>query len=138
MKTILIFGTFDFLHSGHLHAFEEAKKLEGKLIVSVASDKAVESIKGKAPIHTEDERLALVQHIDVVDEAFVGDQELGVYSFFSTLMPDVIALGYDQDGLKEDLQKFFQTHGYTTELVTLSIYKDGKTKSSSIKSELGL
>ncbi len=138
MKTVLLFGTFDFLHSGHLHAFEEAKRQGEKLVVSVASDAAVESIKGKAPIHEEDERLLLVQHIDVVDDAFVGDEELGVYSFFSSLMPDVIALGYDQEGLKTDLQRFIEVNNYKTELTTLSMYKDGKTKSSSIKTELGL
>ncbi len=138
MKTVLLFGTFDFLHSGHLHAFEEAKKLGDKLIVSVASDVAVKSIKGKLPIHTQDERLSLVQHLDVVDEAFVGDEELGVYSFFETMKPEIIALGYDQDGLMQDLKRFMNERNYTARIVILSMYKDGNTKSSSIKNELGL
>jgi FAD synthetase len=138
MKTILIFGTFDFLHSGHLHAFQEAKKLGDRLVVSIARDVSVENIKGKTPIHSEEERLRLVQHIDVVDEAFLGDEELGVYSFFSELKPDIIALGYDQDGLKLDLERFIKKHNYKAKIVTLSIYKEGKTKSSSIKKKLGL
>ncbi len=138
MKTVLLFGTFDFLHSGHLHAFQEAKKLGEKLVVSVARDAAVKSIKGKVPIHKEQERLSLVQHIDVVDEAFLGDEELGVYSFFNELKPDIIAVGYDQEGLREDIQKFLKVNNGNANIVMLSIYKDGKTKSSSIKTTLGL
>lgn len=138
MNTVLLFGTFDFLHSGHLYAFEEAKKLGETLIVSIASDVAVEKIKGKKPIHLETERLELVQHIDIVDSAFIGDNELGVYSFFSEVQPDIIAVGYDQKELQTDLQIFLKKHGHKTQLILLPIYKEGKTKSSSIKADLGL
>lgn len=138
MKTVLLFGTFDFLHSGHLHAFQEAKALGDRLVVSIARDKIVEQIKGKAPIHDEAERLGLVQHIEIVDDAFLGDEELGVYSFFSDVKPDVIALGYDQQELKQDIERFLEESGNKATLVTISAYKDGATKSSGIKNELGL
>ena len=138
MKTVLFFGTFDFLHSGHIYAFEQAKKLGERLIVSVASDVAVKIIKGRVPIHSQNERLALVQHVDIVDEAFIGDEELGVYSFFLSVVPDVVALGYDQDMLKADLKQYIEKSNHTTHVVTLPIYRDGKTKSSSIKADLGI
>ena len=138
MKTVLLFGTFDFLHSGHLHAFQEADKLGDRLVVSVARDSAIDKIKGKAPIHSEHERLALVNHIEIVDIAFLGDKELGIYSFFEELQPDIVALGYDQDGLKRDLEIFIKEHEYNSTIVTLSIYKEGEIKSSTIKTKLGL
>lgn len=138
MKTVLLFGTFDFLHSGHLHAFKEAKQLGETLMVSVASDAAVKSIKGQAPIHTQDERLALVRHIDVVDEAFIGDEALGVYTFFKQSIPDVIALGYDQQALQEDIEQFMKENQINAELALLSTYNDGKTKSSTIKTALDI
>ena len=138
MKTVLLFGTFDFLHSGHLHVFMEAKELGDRLFVSVASDAAVQEIKGNAPIHTQQERLSLVQHIDIVDTAFIGDETLGSYSFFAEFVPDVIALGHDQSGLEKNILSFIQKHGYQTKLVSLSRYKDGVTRSSTIKANLGI
>ena len=86
MKTVLLFGTFDFLHSGHIFTFEEAKKLGDVLVVSVARDIAIETIKGKKPLHSEEERLALVNHINIVEDAFLGDEKLGVYSFFESVL----------------------------------------------------
>ncbi|EKD68199.1 MAG: Cytidylyltransferase [uncultured bacterium] len=138
MKKVLSFGTFDFLHSGHIFTFEKARKLGDTLIVSVARDRAIKKIKGKNPLHTEDERLALVRHIDMVDEAFLGDEELGVYSFFKKFVPDIIALGYDQPELKKDVEAFIATNEYHTICITLPPYKNGKTKSSTIKKSLGL
>ena len=121
-----------------MHVFTEAKKLGDRLVVSVASDAAVQEIKGKAPIHTEQERLSLVQHIDIVDTAFIGDEILGAYSFFSEFVPDVIALGHDQATLGEHISSFIQDKGYPTTVVTLSRYSDGNTRSSTIKANLGI
>ncbi|PIR03190.1 MAG: FAD synthase [Candidatus Magasanikbacteria bacterium CG11_big_fil_rev_8_21_14_0_20_43_7] len=138
MNTVLIFGTFDFLHSGHLHAFEEAKKLGDHLIVCVGRDKAVEEIKGTLPIHSEDERLRLVKHVDLVDDAFLGDEAQGIYSFFENIQPDVIALGYDQHDLRDDIEVYMKAHHAHAVLVNLPAYKQGDTKSSTIKHALGL
>ncbi|PIR75282.1 MAG: FAD synthase [Candidatus Magasanikbacteria bacterium CG_4_9_14_0_2_um_filter_42_11] len=138
MKTVLLFGTFDFLHSGHIFTFEEAKKLGDKLVVSVARDSAVEKIKGKKPLHAEEERLALVKHIDIVNDAFLGDEEQSVYSFFSEFVPDVIALGYDQDALKVDIETFLKEHNITATCLTLPAYKPEQMKSSKIKESFGI
>lgn len=138
MKTVLIFGTFDFLHSGHLYALKKAKKLGDTLIVSVTRDSVVKKIKGKAPIHSEKERLELVQNLYIVDKAFLGDSNLGRYSFFKKLKPDYVALGYDQYDLKSDIEKFIKKNGYISSIVILPTYNNGKTKSSNIKQTLGL
>ncbi|PIR76570.1 MAG: FAD synthase [Candidatus Magasanikbacteria bacterium CG10_big_fil_rev_8_21_14_0_10_42_10] len=138
MKTVLLFGTFDFLHSGHIFTFEEAKKLGDILVVSVARDSAVENIKGKKPLHAEEERLALVKHIDIVDDAFLGDEEQSVYSFFAEFVPDVIALGYDQDALKADLETFLKARRIATSYITLPAYKPEQMKSSKIKESFGI
>jgi FAD synthetase len=138
MSTVLLFGTFDFLHSGHLHAFLGAKKHADKLVVCVARDSAVTEIKGTAPIHFEEERLALVQHIDIVDSACLGDTAQGVYSVIGEVNPDVIALGYDQHELKQSLTTFLAERGLSIPLVTLGAYGQGQMKSSTKKASLGL
>jgi len=138
MSTVLLFGTFDFLHSGHLHAFLDARKHADRLVVCVARDSAVTEIKGTAPIHSEEERLALVQHIDIVDSACLGDTAQGVYSAIGEVKPDVIALGYDQHELKQSLTTFLAQHGQSTPPVRLEAYGQGQMKSSTKKASLGL
>jgi len=49
---IMVFGTFDGLHKGHLNFFWQARKLavDSFLVVSIARDKNVIKIKGKSPL----------------------------------------------------------------------------------------
>lgn len=107
----MVFGTFDMLHEGHLDLFRQARALseDVRLIVSVARDSAVARVKGVAARHPEDERLARVRACTLVDEAVLGD-ESGYIAHISAARPDIIALGYDQEGeyvhsLEEDLRK---------------------------------
>ena len=64
MKTVMVFGTFDILHLGHIDLFLQAKKYAEHLIAVVARDERAKKIKGKAPIHSEEERRVLLGHID--------------------------------------------------------------------------
>ena len=60
---IMVFGTFDGLHKGHIHFFNQAKNIvkNSFLIVSIARDKNVLKIKGKLPILNEIDRMNLVE-----------------------------------------------------------------------------
>ena len=62
-------GTFDMFHVGHLNLLYNARNQCDKLIVGVNSDKLVKEYKDKTPIINENERLAIVQAIQYVDEA---------------------------------------------------------------------
>jgi LemA protein len=54
---VLVFGTFDGLHPGHRSVLDAAA-LRGMLHVVVARDTNVERIKGRPPLHDEEERRA--------------------------------------------------------------------------------
>lgn len=41
MKKVLIFGSFDSLHKGHLNLFKQARKHGDKLIAVVARDETI-------------------------------------------------------------------------------------------------
>ena len=45
-KIVMVAGTFDLIHPGHLYLIQEARKL-GKVVVVVGRDKNVERVKGR-------------------------------------------------------------------------------------------
>jgi FAD synthetase len=56
-KVVMAFGTFDILHAGHEHYLNQAKELGDYLIVVVARDQTVRSVKGEAATNSEKVRL---------------------------------------------------------------------------------
>ena len=91
---VLIFGTFDHVHPGHLFVFERATE-RGDVTVVIARDSSVEAIKGKAPDHTEQERQQAVQQALPEAEVILGDPD-DYLEPVRTVQPDLILLGYDQ------------------------------------------
>ncbi len=74
MKVVLVTGGFDPLHSGHIEYFKEAKKLGDKLIVGVNSDAWLTRKKGR-PFMPFEERIALIQEMEIVDKVIGFDDE---------------------------------------------------------------
>ncbi|MFA4830717.1 MAG: adenylyltransferase/cytidyltransferase family protein [Patescibacteria group bacterium] len=132
MKIVMIFGTFDIVHCGHLHMFREAKEYGGKLIAVVGRDANVEKVKGFLPIHNEKERLFLVENIKLVDQAVLGDKT-DVYKVIEKFKPDIIALGYDQKMYVDELAEAITKFGLKTRIVKLKPYHENQYKSSKIK-----
>lgn len=137
MNSILVFGTFDILHAGHIHFLQSAKKLGETLIVVVARDKTVKLLKKKQPVHTEKERAAILRELRCVDQVVLGDPKLNVYAVIKKIKPDVIALGYDQVAFTETLQEKIEEFELNTKIVRLKPYKSGTHKSSKILKRFG-
>ena len=128
----MVFGTFDMLHEGHRNFFTQARALapDPYLIASIARNASVRRVKGKAPHHTEDERKALVDQNELVDEAVLGDAE-GYIAHIHICAPDIIALGYDQEGeYVENLEHDLKTVGLATHVVRLQPFKPDVYKTS--------
>ncbi|OGH64225.1 MAG: hypothetical protein A2821_04000 [Candidatus Magasanikbacteria bacterium RIFCSPHIGHO2_01_FULL_41_23] len=135
MKTVMVFGTFDILHVGHLDFFKQARKLGDYLLVVVARDVNVKKIKQNEAINNEKERLELLQHIDLIDKAIWGDTR-DVYKVIRTYKPDVIALGYDQKEFTDTLKDKMKEFKLSTNVVRLKPYHAENKKSGKIKSIL--
>ena len=60
-KKVLVFGTFDGLHEGHLDLFRQAGELGKYVIAVVARDSTILKNKGKQPKFGEQERLEKVR-----------------------------------------------------------------------------
>ncbi len=79
MKRILVNGTFDIVHPGHLALLNYAKSLGDFLVVAIDSDRRVRELKGASrPINNQNERQLLLENLRAVDQVqiFDSDQEL--------------------------------------------------------------
>jgi FAD synthetase len=132
-KVVLASGVFDLLHLGHVRFLEEAKKAGGnkaKLIVVIAKDSTVEKMKGRKPIMSEDQRQALVQSLRVVDEAVVGFEGLEIGEVIEKIKPDIIALGYDQAGMEQEVNVYLATHKLPITIVRIGKFGENTLDSS--------
>jgi FAD synthetase len=117
---ILASGVFDLVHYGHIRFIEEAKKLGGensRLVVIIARDKTVKRLKGRLPIIPEDQRRAVVESLKPVDEALLGYENLSFEETIAKVKPDIIAVGYDQLSIENDVKAFIKARGLTIEVV---------------------
>jgi rfaE bifunctional protein nucleotidyltransferase chain/domain len=79
MKKVVVNGTFDVLHPGHLALLNYAKSLGDFLIVAIDTDERVKQLKGpQRPINTQDERKLLLENLRAVDQVvlFNSNEEL--------------------------------------------------------------
>ena len=76
MKRIIVNGTFDILHSGHLALLTYARSLGDHLVVAIDSDRRVKELKGVSrPVNTQAERQELLSNLRSVDEVRIFDSD---------------------------------------------------------------
>ncbi len=131
---IMVFGTFDGIHKGHLNFFKQAKKLSKNsfLIVSVARDKNVLKIKGQLPFLKELKRINLIKKYKIADRVILS----GVKNHIPHIIrecPDIIALGYDQKAYVKNLRKDLKNKGVSIKIVRLKPYKEKIYKNNLLK-----
>jgi FAD synthetase len=133
-RIVLASGVFDLLHLEHVRFLEEAKKAGGKnaqLLVIVARDSTVRGTKGRKPVIPENQRLALVESLKVVDEALLGLEDFDIGEVIQTIRPDVIALGYDQEHMAKKVREYIQRKGLTVKVVQVGKFGQDELDSSS-------
>lgn len=127
----MCFGTFDLLHLGHLHYFQEAKKQGDYLIVVIARDQTKQK-QQKDSLFSEKERRQLVQSLKIVDEAVLGN----VGDHLKIIMekrPDVLCLGYDHAISESELAKRLAGHHFFPTIIRCSSYLSRQQKGSILK-----
>lgn len=130
MKKVIVFGTFDIVHPGHLHLLKSAKEYGDYLVVVIARDDTVCMVKHKAPKNTETVRLKQIEELNIADKVRLGCLD-DKYSVLREEMPDIIALGYDQTVFVENLEKSVPPN---TTIVRIGPFKPEIYKSSLLSS----
>jgi D-beta-D-heptose 7-phosphate kinase/D-beta-D-heptose 1-phosphate adenosyltransferase len=77
MTRVIVNGTFDIIHPGHLALLNYAKSLGDSLVVAIDTDERVKELKGPSrPINNQHERKLLLENLKAVDEVyFFGSKE---------------------------------------------------------------
>ncbi|MBI5621970.1 FAD synthase [Candidatus Falkowbacteria bacterium] len=132
MKKVMVAGTFDLLHPGHVHFFKQAKKYGDWLVVVVARDRNVKKIKGHLPKHKERVRLQHVAAVATVNQVLLGGQG-SIFAIIKKVRPQVICLGYDQRITVSQLQQELKRLAMKVKVVRLRPYKAKQYKSSLMK-----
>ncbi len=130
MNTGVVFGVFDGLHDGHRAMLEQARFRVDRLIAVVPNDAVVERLKGHPPSRSWNQRAEELRASGLVDEVVQGDDDEGEYHVLDTVKPDVILLGYDQKGLRKDLERHYALRTTHYALVTLDPHHPDRYKSS--------
>jgi len=130
MKKVIVFGTFDPLHKGHIDFFKQAKKLGDYLTVVLARDENIKKLKKREPRVPQTKRLEALRKANIADQVVLGDLP-GNYSVLEREKPDIIAVGYDQkipQTLKEKLKNYI--------IIRLKPHKPEIYKSSRINAKI--
>lgn len=109
VRRVLVAGTFDVLHPGHLYLLSKAYEL-GLPYVVVSRDANVLRNKGRPPVMSEQDRLTVVSSLKPVYKAVLGDLEDYLKPLVE-IRPDVVLLGPDQPVDEDHLAKELERRG---------------------------
>ena len=96
---IIVNGTFDILHKGHISLLEYAKSLGGILLVCIDSDRRVKELKGeRRPINNQYDRTYMLTALKCVDLVWVFNSDQELINQIKLFQPDIMVKGSDYEG----------------------------------------
>jgi len=110
-KKVIVTGSFDWFHSGHVRFLEEASEY-GDLYVIVGHDKNIGELKGAGhPMFPQDERRYMVGAIRFVKQALIssGHGWLDAEPEIQKIKPDIYLV--NEDGHKEIKREYCESCG---------------------------
>lgn len=97
-KTVITFGTFDVFHIGHLNILQRASALGDRLVVGISSDALNIEKKQRAPVYSQQERMAIVSQIKGVDEVFLEESLEAKAGYLRQYQAQILVMGDDWKG----------------------------------------
>ena len=103
-RTVITFGTFDVFHLGHLRVLERAAAFGDRMVVGVSAAALNERKKGRAPVFSQHERLAIVGALKVVDDVFLEESLEQKRDYIVEHGADVLVMGDDWAGKFDEFE----------------------------------
>jgi D-beta-D-heptose 7-phosphate kinase/D-beta-D-heptose 1-phosphate adenosyltransferase len=100
MTRVVVNGSFDILHLGHLRLLEFARSQpQSYVLVLTDSDRRIRELKGpNRPIHNEYERCSFLFALKAVDRVEIFDSDEELEQLIKEFQPDIMVKGSDYKG----------------------------------------
>jgi rfaE bifunctional protein nucleotidyltransferase chain/domain len=96
MKTVMVNGTFDVLHPGHIALLNTARSYGDYLVVAIDTDQRVRELKGASrPINNQDDRRIMLANLKAVDVVEFFDSTEQLVDLMKLYKPDTYVKGSD-------------------------------------------
>ena len=96
MITVMVNGTFDVLHPGHIALLNSARSYGDHLVVAIDTDRRVKELKGEQrPINCQTDRKVMLSNLKAVDIVEFFDSTADLIKLMELYKPDVYVKGSD-------------------------------------------
>jgi rfaE bifunctional protein nucleotidyltransferase chain/domain len=98
-RRVIVNGTFDILHRGHIEMLNFAKSQGSYLLVAIDSDKSVKSLKGEdRPVNNQEDRKFALDNLKCVDAVWIFEDQEELEHICKIYRPDIMIKGSDYQG----------------------------------------
>jgi rfaE bifunctional protein nucleotidyltransferase chain/domain len=95
-RRVIVNGTFDILHRGHIEMLNFAKSQGSYLLVCIDSDRLVRELKGESrPINNQEDRKFALDNLKCVDAVWIFDTQEELEHICKLVKPDLMVKGSD-------------------------------------------
>jgi rfaE bifunctional protein nucleotidyltransferase chain/domain len=104
---IMVNGTFDILHRGHIELLNYARSLGDCLLVAIDTDRRVKELKGNdRPINNQEDRKFHLANLKAVDSVCFFDSKEELIELMKHWKPDIYVKGSDWKGSEGTAHKY--------------------------------
>jgi D-beta-D-heptose 7-phosphate kinase/D-beta-D-heptose 1-phosphate adenosyltransferase len=97
MTKVVVNGSFDILHVGHIRLLEYARSFpDSYVLVLTDSDRRIKELKGpQRPVNNEYQRTTMLAALKSVDRVEIFDSDQELINYIKDFDPDVMVKGSD-------------------------------------------
>lgn len=100
-RRVIVNGTFDILHRGHIEMLRFARSQGTYLLVAIDSDRQVRELKGDSrPVNNQEDRKFALDNLKCVDAVWIFDTQQELEHICKLYKPHLMVKGGDYRGKK--------------------------------------
>ena len=98
-RRVIVNGTFDILHRGHIEMLNYARSQGSYLLVCIDSDRRVQELKGTSrPVNKKEDRKFALDNLKAVNAVWIFDTAEELEHICKVYKPDLMVKGSDYVG----------------------------------------